>query len=210
MKLSFKTMLWIILALVVLLGVVQISIVIGIEYSQQSRNAKWLETFNLEEGNAKKLVVYFSRSGNTELMAYKIAEIKKAKVVNLMASNYKVGFKGWINAMIDARKTNAVITPEKLDLSAYDTIYIGSPIWLYSPAPPVFEFASKNDFKDKKVILFNSMNSKFEQKYIDTFARIITKNGGEFIKHIVVNRGRMTQQMGTEEFLEAVKYKVSQ
>jgi flavodoxin len=209
-KLTVKKMVWIILALVVLLGVVQISIVIGIEYTQQRKNADRLETFSIEEGKTKNLVVYFSHSGNTELMAYKIAEIKRAKIVNLVASDYNVGYKGWINAMIDARKTNAVISPEKLDLSAYDTIYIGSPIWLYSPAPPVFEFAHKNDFTDKKVILFNSMNSKFEQQYIDAFARIITKNGGAFIKHIVVNRGRMTQQMGTEEFLEVVKNKVSQ
>lgn len=203
-------MMWYVLAAIALLGVIQISVVIVIEYSQAKKNAKRLKMFDIREEKTKSLVVYFSRSGNTELMAYKIAEIKKATIINLEASEYKLGFKGWINAMIDARKMNAVITPQKFDLSVFDTIYIGSPIWLYSPAPPIFEFADKNDFTDKKVILFNSMNSKFEQKYIDVFAETVVKNGGEFIKHLVVNRGRMTQQMETEEFLEIVKKQLTQ
>lgn len=92
-------------------------------------------------------------------MAYKIAELKNGNVLNIEARDYKIGFKGWVKAMPDARKLKATISNETIDLSAYDTIYIGSPIWLYSPAPPVFEFASKNDFTGKKVILFNILIS---------------------------------------------------
>jgi flavodoxin len=203
-------MVWIIIGIITLAVVIQTSSVIGIEYYQLKQNAKLIDTFKISQQHTNSLVVYFSRSGNTELMAYRIAEIKKCNILNLVATDYKIGLKGWVNAMMDARKTTATITPQKVDLSAYDTIYIGSPIWLYSPAPPVFEFVSKNDFEGKKVILFNSMNSKFEQKYIDNFAALVKQNGGEFSKHLVINRGRMTQQMRTDEFLEAVKNQVTQ
>lgn len=188
--------------------IIYVSAVVGIDNYQFKKNAKLVASFKLDQQNAKTLVVYFSRSGNTELMAYKIAEIKQGKLINLVASDYRIGFKGWVNALVDARKTEATILPEKVDLSSYDTIYIGSPIWLYSPAPPVFEFVRENDFTGKKVILFSTLNSKFEQKYIDEFSALVKQNGGEFSQHIYVIRGRMTQQMSTEAFLDEVKAKV--
>jgi flavodoxin len=208
MKLNFKKMAWIILGIIVAGVIIQTSTVLGIEYYQFRKNAKLIDSFNLGKQNAKTLVVYFSRSGNTELMAYKIAEIKNGHIMNLVANDYKIGLVGWINAMKDARKTEAIIEPQKVDLSAYDTIYIGAPIWLYSPAPSVFDFVRKNDFKGKKVILFNSLNSKFEQKYIDEFSTLVNRNGGDFIKHIYVIRGRMTQQMSAESFLDSVEIKM--
>lgn len=200
-----KRMIWIVIGIIVLLAIFQLSAVIVIESYQYAKNKELISSLKKVEQNSKTLVVYFSRSGNTELMAYTIAEIKKGELINLVAEDYKIGFVGWINAMADARKISAVIKPQKIDLSKYDTIYIGAPIWLYSPAPPVFEFASKNDFTNKKVVLFNSLNSRFEQKYIDKFSNIVKQKGGTFIQHIYVNRGRMTQQMSTQDFVNTIK-----
>jgi len=201
-------MIWIIIGIVLLLPVIQVSAVILIEYNQHRKNVKLVSSLMQGEPNSRTLVVYFSRSGNTELMAYTIAGMKKGKLINLIADDYKIGLRGWINAMTDARKTTAVIKPQKVDLSSYDTLYIGAPIWLYSPAPPIFEFVSKNDLKGKKVVLFNSMNGKFEQKYIDKFSNLVKQQGGVFIEHIYVNRGRMTQQMSTEAFIDTIKAKM--
>ncbi len=201
-------MIWIVLAIAALVLVVQISSVIGIEYYQLHKNLKLLNSFNINQQNSKTLVAYFSRSGNTELMAYQIAELKNGSILNIEAGDYKIGFTGWVRAMFDARNTKAIISYARIDLSAYDTIYIGSPIWLYSPAPPVFEFARNNDFTGKKVILFNSMNSKFDQKYIDEFSAMVGKNGGQLIRHVYVIRGRMTRQMDIDEFLKEVRIKL--
>ncbi len=46
------------------------------------------------------------------------------------------------------------------------------------------------------------MNSKFEQRYIDDFKRIIEQNGGSFAKHLYIVRSRMGQQMDIAEFLQ--------
>ena len=191
-----------------LLSIIQVSSVILIEYKQHRKNITLVPTLKQDVQRSTTVVIYFSRSGNTEVMAYTIAEVKRGKLMNLVADDYKIGFRGWINAMIDARKTTAVIKPQKVDLTEYDTVYIGAPIWLYGPAPPVFEFASKNDLTGKKVILFNSMNSKFEQKYIDTFKNMVKEKRGEFIKHLYVNRGRMSQQMSNQAFIDTVKAKI--
>jgi flavodoxin len=205
---KLKKMIWIVVGIAGMAVVIQISSVIGVEYYQLRKNSKLLDSFKINRQNSKTLVVYFSRSGNTELMAYKIAEIKNGNLLNIEANDYKIGFKGWVNAMLDARKTKVTISNEKVDLSAYDTIYVGSPIWLYSPAPPVFEFVDRNDFTDKKVILFNSLNSKFDQRHIDEFSAVVGKNGGQMIRHVYVIRGRMTQQMDVDEFLSNVRVKL--
>lgn len=180
-------------------------VIVSIDNYQFKRNNRLIEKLQADNALGNTLVVFFSRSGNTELMARKIAEIKRAHVIPIQSERNKIGFRGWIEALIDARKTATEISPSKVDLSKYDTIYIGSPIWLYSPAPQVFEFAKNNDFTGKNVILFNSMNSKFEQKYIDDFKNIIEQNGGAFEKHLYIIRGRMTQQMDSDSFLKEVE-----
>lgn len=198
-------MIWIVIGLV-LLSVMGFAIaIVSIDNSQYKRNKRLIEKLQTDNVSSNTLIVFFSRSGNTELMARKIAELKKAHVITIQSERNKIGFSGCIEALTDARKTTTEISPSKIDLSKYDTIYIGSPIWLYSPAPQVFEFAKNNDFTGKKVILFNSMNSKFEQKYIDDFKNIIEQNGGTFEKHIYIIRGRMTQQMNTDSFLKKVE-----
>ncbi len=198
-------MLWIALGIVLLAVLGFATTIVGIDNHQYKRNQKIIQSLNTDADTSNTLVVFFSRSGNTELMARKIAELKKAHVIPIQSERNKIGFSGWIEALTDARNTAAEISPSKIDLSTYDTIYVGSPIWLYSPAPQVFEFAGQNDFTDKKVILFNSMNSRFEQKYIDDFKTIIEKNGGTFEEHLYIIRGRMTQQMDTDSFLREVE-----
>ncbi len=200
---------WPIVSLIVVLVVVGFAAaIVGIDSYQYRRNQRIIATMRAEAGPSRTLVAFFSRSGNTELMARRIAQIKHAHVVPIQAEQYAVGVGGWLCALNDARDTSASITPSHMDLSAYDTLYIGAPIWLYSPAPPVFAFVRNNDLTGKHVILFNSMNSKFEQKYIDTFKQDVEARGGRFIDHIWVNRGRMTQQMDVETFLKEVEMKV--
>ncbi len=188
------------LAVAALLGFV--AFVVGTDSRQHAQNRKLADTLPVSTAGSRTLVVFFSRSGNTELMARQIARRTQADLIALQSERNRIGFIGWLEALSDARNTHAVIRPDKTDLSGYDTVYIGSPIWLYSPAPQIYEFARQNDFSGKKVILFNSMNSKFEQRYIDDFKRIIEQNGGSFAKHLYLVRGRMGQQMDTTEFLQ--------
>lgn len=202
-----KMVIWII-GLIILAIAIAESVIVGIDSYQYHQNQKLIEKYHQNSQKSDILVVFFSRSGNTEVMARHIAKIKNADVLPLQSARNQIGFVGHIQALQDARKTDADITPKQVDLSQYDTIYIGSPVWLYSPAPQIYEFAKNNDFAGKKVILFNSMNSKFEQHYIDEFADIIRQNGGIFEKHIYIIRGRMGQQMGQDEFLAEIKKKM--
>ena len=202
---KLKKMAAIIFGLAVLAVTIFVVYVIETEKADFRRNAELTRYEPVSGSDSRVLVVYFSRSGNTELMAMEIAKTYRADLVGLEAEDYRIGFLGWLNALRDSQSQQAVITPETLDLARYDTIFIGSPIWWYSPAPPVWQFVQNNDFTGKDVVLFNTFNSRFEQKYIDEFKIQVEARNGRFAKHLYVRRGRMTRQIGPQEMLDQVR-----
>ena len=170
-----------------------------------------LAAVNLEidtQADSNVLVVYFSRSGNTELLAKEIARYYQASLLPLKADAYPMGVQGLFNAVVDSQDKQAVISPEVVDLSAYDTLFIGAPIWAYSPAPPVWQFIENNNLANKKVVLFSTFNSSFKQQYIDEFKARVEAQGGHFISHLYIRRGRMLVQVSSEGLLSRAREKL--
>ena len=182
--------------------------VVWTENAQFERNAELADYQPRTSLDSKVLVVYFSRSNNTELMAMEIAKHYDANLIRIYADKYRIGFRGWINALNDAQTKHAAITPERMDTSQYETIFIGSPIWWYSPAPPAWQFINNNDIAGKNIVLFNTFNSKFKQEYIEDFKTSTEEKGGMFVKHIYVKRERMGQQISTESLLKKVRQQI--
>jgi flavodoxin len=150
------------------------------------------------------LVIYYSRSGNTEAMAREIARKFNADIVKIEAEKYSLDFQGWCNADNDAddQVTTVQIKPEVVDMGKYRLVFIGSPIWWYRPAPPLWTFVEKNDFRKKNVILFNTFNSRFKSEEIEKFRGEIEKKGGRLIDHIFIRRGRVYYQNSGKQLLE--------
>jgi len=114
------------------------------------------------------LVVYYSRSGNTEAMAREIARKFDSDIIKIEAEKYSLDFQGWRNAGNDAdqKVTEAFIQPETVDLEKYSLIFLGSPIWWYRPAPPLWAFVAKNDFKGVTSGLKTSQNHRFKISHV--------------------------------------------
>ncbi|MCP4703387.1 MAG: hypothetical protein GY865_02155 [candidate division Zixibacteria bacterium] len=137
------------------------------------------------------LVVCYSRNGNTEAMAKVIAEFYNADLRFIESEFYDRDFNGWYKAGTDAKNyTETPITPETIEMAEYDLIFLGSPIWLFRPAPPLWRFVRNNDFTGKNVVLFNTFNSRFKQENIDKFSQLLASNGGTLIDHLYIRRGR--------------------
>ena len=157
-----------------------------------------------QDKDSTVLVVYYSRSGNTEAMAREVARKFNADIVKIEAERYSLDYQGWRNAANDAddKVTMVQIKPEVVDMGKYRLVFIGSPIWWYRPAPPLWTFVEKNDFKEKKVVLFNTFNSRFKSEEIKLFQKEIEKKGGRLIDHIFIRRGRVYYQKSGEQLLE--------
>ena len=150
------------------------------------------------------LVVYYSRSGNTEAMAREIARKFEADIVRIESEKYTLDYQGWRHAGRDAdqKVVGTEIKPETVDMDKYRLVFLGSPIWWFRPAPPLWTFVEKNDLSGKNVILFNTFNSRFKSEEIDEFGQKIEEKGGRLIDHIYVRRGRVYHQMNGEQLIE--------
>lgn len=106
---------------------------------------------------SKALVVYFSHSGKTKQVAEWIHEsvncdLVELKVVTPYPSDYRTvvdqarkeinsGFRPKLSTQVD-------------NMAQYSTIYVGTPNWWSTMAPPVATFLTGYDFSGKTVIPF--------------------------------------------------------
>ncbi|WP_226876474.1 flavodoxin family protein [Microbulbifer hainanensis] len=203
---------WFALALA-LVAIAVLGVLFGVTWIENYQ-ARHLKTDSAEipvvSDSKRAAVIYFSRSGNTALAARHLAKQFDARLVELQAAEYELGVAGLTNALKDAnalkKRPQALpdIVPSAIDLSSYDIVYLGSPIWLYSPAPPIWTFIESNRFDGKDVVLFNTYNSNYSQEWIESFRSKVMSRGARSFLHLPIRRGRMTQQKTPDEMLEAI------
>lgn len=102
--------------------------------------------------NNKKLVVFFSYTGNTKKIAESIqkklnCDILEIKPVKPYSTDYKTVVDEEQNN--ESSKKKPEIQSIDKDLSQYDEIIVGSPVWWYTIAPVIRTFLSENDLKGK-------------------------------------------------------------
>lgn len=105
----------------------------------------------------KILITYYSYTGNTKYLAEKIqketgGDIAEIIPVTPYPNNY--------DEVVEMVKTEKVqnfmpeLKPMEKDLSQYDIIFIGTPVWWYTISSPVRTFVAKNDFSGKIIVPF--------------------------------------------------------
>ena len=94
---------------------------------------------------------------------------------------------------------------QALDISGFDTLYLGSPIWLYSPAPPLWQFVDNHRFDGQRIVLFNTYNSHFDAAYIADLRQRVMARGARSFEHVTVLRGRMPRQIGAPAMLATIE-----
>lgn len=109
----------------------------------------------------KKLVVYFSASGTTKRIAEIVAESAGADVCEITpVVPYTQDDLNWMNkkSRSSVEMSNKKLRPEivdtDIDMSVYDEIILGFPIWWYVAPTIVNTFLEAHDFSGKKIILF--------------------------------------------------------
>lgn len=109
----------------------------------------------------KRLVTYFSASGVTRKAAEELAAVAKADIHEIKpAEPYTREDLDWRNKKsrssleMQNEDSRPALDGAIPDLSEYDTVYIGFPIW-WGVAPRVVNtFIENSDLKDKDLIVF--------------------------------------------------------
>ena len=110
---------------------------------------------------SKALVTYFSASGATRTLAKKLAKAANADLFEIEPEQpYTAADLDWTNK--NSRSTLEMNDPNIRpaiahacpDLAAYDTVYVGFPIWWYVAPTIVNTFLESSDFAGKRVVPF--------------------------------------------------------
>lgn len=110
------------------------------------------------------LVAYFSATGNTHAVAQNIVSILGADSYRIEPLNpypedpYDVSMDIQAEAYNDLRPAVGNL-PDKEVIAAYDTIFVGSPIWWHQPAMVVCTFLEAYDLTGKVIIPFFTYGS---------------------------------------------------
>jgi menaquinone-dependent protoporphyrinogen IX oxidase len=93
--------------------------------------------YRVEMSDAKILVVYYSRTGTTRSLAAGLAKALGADLEEICDCSNREGLDGYLRSLVDAfHKRQVEIVPAGLDVSAYDLVVIGSPVWAGSVSAP--------------------------------------------------------------------------
>jgi flavodoxin len=104
---------------------------------------------------AKILVVYYSRTGNTERVAKDIAARLNADSEKIIDKKNRSGLSGMFSAGKDAAgKKSADIGPIEKDPANYDLVIVGTPVWAGSMTPAVRSYLQQTKGKFKKAAFF--------------------------------------------------------
>ncbi len=122
----------------------------------------------------KSIIIYYSYGGNTRKVAEKIQKILGADAAEIKTVKPYIGS---YNDVVEQgqREIDSGFMPEiqplKVDLSQYDTVILGTPVWWYTFAPAMKTFLSSTDLSGKKVYPFATNGGWIGHTFKD-FARI--------------------------------------
>jgi len=110
---------------------------------------------------SKKLVTYFSASGVTKAVAENLAQTLGADIFEIAPKAlYTAADLDWRDktSRSTVEMNDLSYRPEMaegdVDISAYDTVYVGFPIWWYIAPTIINTFLEKYDWNGKKIVLF--------------------------------------------------------
>ena len=108
----------------------------------------------------KVLVVYYSLTGNTKDIAEKIANKTNADLFEVKTKiPYPKGAKLYLKAKNEVKNKQYPAIETLPDITSYDIVFVGAPVWWYMVAPPVLSLLEQLDFQGKKVIPFSTQGS---------------------------------------------------
>ena len=139
-----------------------------------SQSLKVDDTSAIVPHSQKTLILYLSRTKNTKALAEIIhnelgGDLVALELVNPYPEDYDANVK-----QVAQENETGFLPPlkTKVDISKYDTIFLGFPTWGMQLPPPLKSFLNDYDFTGKTVIPFNTNAGYGEGSSIKTIRKL--------------------------------------
>ena len=129
-----------------------------------------------EMSQMKKLVAYYSRTGNTKFVAEKIADHLDAETCEVIDKKNRKGKLIFLTGGYAALREKLTKIEVNKTIEDYDFIIVGSPVWAGKIAPAIRTFLVQNDFSDKQVALFVTLGGNKAEKPLKNMKKAIAPN----------------------------------
>lgn len=151
----------------------------------------------------KSLVVYYSLTGKTRLIAQTIAQALSATLVEIREKKprklgpfiYPIGGFGAIT------NRTSKINPVDIGSNRCESIFIGSPIWASRPVPAVNSFIYQTDFEGRNVIPFFTMGGNTSEKALANITAKVNKSRGNVTGSFAIK----SYQVSDEEMIASAR-----
>ena len=123
----------------------------------KARNPESAHFAATDAGGTKVLVIYYSLTGNTRSVAETIREKTGGDLFEIeTVKNYPADYSECIEEAKRELQTRELpaLSKSPPDMSSYDLILVGSPVWWYTVSTPLMCFLTQADFAGKKVSAF--------------------------------------------------------
>ena len=155
----------------------------------------------------KTLVVYYSLTGKTRLVAQTIAEVLNATLVEIKETKpRKLGLSVYLSGGLAAvMNRGSNINPIDVDLKQYERIFLGSPIWGSRPAPAVNSFIYQTNLEGRGIIPFFTMGGTNSEKALANITAKIEKRQGKVVGSFAITSSGLSDEEIIARAKEAVK-----
>lgn len=155
----------------------------------------------------KSLVVYYSLTGKTRLVAQTIGKELNATVMEISETKprkrgpslYPIG---GFEAKMNKRSK---IEPIEADLAQYERVFVGSPVWNSRPVPAINAFIYNVDFEDRSVIPFFTMAGDNSRTALANITAKIHKNRGKVTGSFAIRSHKVSAEEMIARAKEATK-----
>ena len=119
------------------------------------------------------LVVYYSRSGNTQTIARQLARACKADLEPIVDASPRNQITGYVRSAYEAalHKPGA-IQRAKHDPAKYDLVIIGTPVWCWNMASPVRTYLLRHRRQLRRVAYFCTYGGSGQEKVLGDMVQL--------------------------------------
>ena len=155
----------------------------------------------------KSLVVYYSLTGKTRLVAQAIAEALNATLLEIKETKpRKLGpFVYLTGGFAAVMNRGSKINPIDVDLKQYERIFIGSPNWGSRPAPAINSFIYQTNFEGRSIIPFFTMGGDNAEKALANMTTKIEKSRGKVAGSFAITSYKVPDEEIIARAKEAIK-----
>jgi hypothetical protein len=126
----------------------------------------------------KPLIVYYSRSGNSRIVADTLTEYLACPVEQIQSTKNREGFLGVFTCVLDQLlDRDDILEPLKKDPKNFNPVILVSPVWIGKLSSPARTFLKQAGLEGKDIYLVLTYNGSLTEEKEKTLEEAITAQG---------------------------------